>query len=519
MVINQQAINNDLLVLDELEEFWLENDFALLPHQIESAQKVINKLEGRALLADEVGLGKTIEAGLVLKEYILRREVEKCLILTPASLGYQWWFELTNKFDIDLFHNRKGRAWHYFNNHIASIDMAKREPHCDIIYEQDFDMVIVDEAHKLKNRKTLNWKFVNNLAPRYMLFLTATPIQNELKELYNLVSLLKPKLFGSYSDFKSQIGNDSATYKVLKDKLSKVMIRNQRIDSELDYTQRDVKLIPLNLTPLEQQLYDGITHLIKNEYNSYSSKNNNVFKLITLQREVCSSSFAAMKTLKKFFKSGPESLKIETKRLFELAKKIEVNQKVRVVEELLEKIEGQAVIFTEYLTTQNYICYYLYQRGIMPVKFDGTLSDNQKEWAKYRFANDGDVLVSTEAGGQGINLQFCNVIINYDLPWNPMKLEQRIGRVHRLGQADDVEIYNLSTRGTIEEKILNLLYEKIDLFESVIGGLDKIVNDEIGGQEIKKSILEIIIDSEVKEKELRTEFKDMNQDSIMQKTF
>ncbi|ADL13061.1 DEAD/DEAH box helicase [Acetohalobium arabaticum] len=488
MAINQRAVDNDLVVLDELADFWAERDFALYPHQIETAQRVIDELDGRALLADEVGLGKTIEAGLILKEYILRGEVETVLILTPASLSYQWWVELTNKFDIDIFNNRKGKGWHYFDHQIASIDLAKRERHAEVIYQRDFDMVIVDEAHKLKNSDTLNWQFVNNLSPEYMLFLTATPIQNDLDELYNLVSLLKSELFRV---------NDSD---LLKQNLDQVMIRNERTDSELDFTDRDVKLIPLELTSPEQQLYDGITELVKQEYDRCRAENRNLLHLVTLQREICSSSFAVIETLQNFLNSAAEELVPKVEQLLQLAEEIQINQKVQVVEELLKEIDGQAVIFTEYLATQNYICYYLYQRGLMPVKFDGTLNDTQKERAKRFFAEQGDVLVSTAAGRQGINLQFCNVIINYDLPWNPMKLEQRIGRVHRLGQTEEVKIYNLCTKGTIEEKIVNVLHDKINLFESVVGNLDKIVNNS-KEHNLDKSILDVIVNQEGEELE------------------
>ncbi|MBM7623438.1 DEAD/DEAH box helicase [Sporohalobacter salinus] len=486
MAINQRVVTNDLVVLDELKDFWAERNFALYPHQIETAQRVINDFNGRALLADEVGLGKTIEAGLILKEYILRGEVETVLILTPASLSYQWWVELTNKFDIDIFNNRKGKGWHYFNHQIASIDLAKRERHAEVIYKRDFDMVIVDEAHKLKNSDTLNWKFVNNLSPEYMLFLTATPVQNELEELYNLVSLLRPELFKNYES------------EALKQNLDQVMIRNERTDSELEFTDRDVKLLPLELNSREQQLYNGITDLVSQEYKRYKEENKNLLHLITLQREICSSSFAVIGTLQNFLESASEELVPKVEELLQLAKEIQINQKVQVVEELLKEIDGQAVIFTEYLATQNYICYYLYQRGLMPVKFDGTLNDTQKERAKRFFAEKGDVLVSTAAGRQGINLQFCNVIINYDLPWNPMNLEQRIGRVHRLGQTEEVKIYNLCTKDTIEEKIVNLLHEKIDLFESVVGNLDRIVNNS-KSHNLDRSILEIVVNKEGEE--------------------
>ncbi|MGM0472010.1 MAG: DEAD/DEAH box helicase [Bacillota bacterium] len=474
MAINQQTRIDKLVALDKLADYWSAEDFMLYPHQIKTAKRVINQLQGRALLADEVGLGKTIEAGLILKEYILRGAVESTLILTPAALGYQWWKELTTKFQIDLFNNRKGRGWHYFNHQIASLDLAKRDRHAAEIYKRDFDLVIVDEAHKLKNQDTLNWQFVNQLSPKYMLFLTATPIQNDLTELYNLISLLKPELFTNRQEFKAAI--NSSNKKALQQQLGQVMIRNERTDANLDFTARNVKLIPLELTATERQLYEGITNLVEDEYYSYQHKNKNPLQLVTLQREICSSSFAVENTLQKLLQESSTELQAEIEELLDLVAQIEFNQKVQVVEQILKELDEKAIIFTEYRATQNYLGYYLYQRGFLPLKFDGTLNENQKERAKECFANEGDVLISTAAGRQGLNLQFCNTIINYDLPWNPMRLEQRIGRVHRLGQTAEVKIYNLCTKGTIEEQILQLLADKIDLFESVIGNLDQIIS-------------------------------------------
>ncbi|GAB6098804.1 SNF2-related protein [Halanaerocella petrolearia] len=486
--------NDELLAIEELQDYWTKKEFSLLPHQYETATRVINQLDGRALLADEVGLGKTIEAGMILKEYLVRGDVETCLVLTPASLGFQWWTELTDKFQIDAFNNRKGKGWHYFDIIISSLDRAKRTPHCDQIYERGFDMVIVDEAHKLKNSKTMNWEFVNKIPKEHLLLLTATPIQNDLKELYNLVALVRPELFGNYKDFKKRYisgKHQAQNLEKLQNQLSEVMIRNQRKSTELEYTDRQVKLVPLDLTPVEEKLYQGVTNLVTSQYKKCLNKNKSIFHLLTLQREVCSSSFAVAKTLEKMCQDGYESIKEELEELYELAMSIEDNQKMKKVEEILEDTSGQVIIFTEYQATQSYIGYYLQQQGYNPVFFNGSLSDNQKEWAKNLFMDQGDVLVSTEAGGQGINLQFCNTIINYDLPWNPMKVEQRIGRVHRLGQDKDVNIYNLTTRNTIEEKIIDLLDKKINLFESVIGGLNNLVVDR-ANSDLGTDILEIL---------------------------
>ena len=467
MIVDERE---DLLAVDALKEHWQKQDFNLLPHQYQTVTKVINQLEGRALLADEVGLGKTIEAGMILKEYLLRGLVETCLILTPASLAFQWWQELNKKLNIDLYNNRKGKGWHYFNIIISSLDRAKRKPHREEIYKRGFDLVIVDEAHHLKNEKTLNWKFVKSIPKKYLLLLTATPLQNDLKELYNLINLLRPELYQDYNDFKDE--HVGAKRKVenlsnLQQRLSELMIRNNRSDFKLrTENDRELELIPVQLKEKERALYDKITQLVSKENKNDLTKSS--FQLLTLQREVCSSSFAVVKSLERMLeKEEYQKIWSELSDILQLAREITSNQKLAVVKEIISKVETKVIIFTEYKATQQYLGYHLHQEGYNPVFFSGDLSDNQKEWAKSRFARAGDILISTQAGGQGINLQFCNVIINYDLPWNPMKLEQRIGRVDRLGQRDDVLVYNLLTAATVEEKILRLLLEKVDLFEQI----------------------------------------------------
>ncbi|MFO7819095.1 MAG: SNF2-related protein [Halanaerobacter sp.] len=488
MIVDERE---DLLAVKALKEHWQKQNFHLLPHQYQTVTKVINQLEGRALLADEVGLGKTIEAGMILKEYLLRGLVETCLILTPASLSFQWWQELNKKFNIDLYNNRKGKGWHYFNIIISSLDRAKRKPHREEIYKRGFDLVIVDEAHHLKNEKTLNWKFVKNIPKEYLLLLTATPLQNDLKELYNLINLLRPGIYQDYSDFKDehvgakrQVENLSS----LQQRLAKLMIRNNRSDFKLRAgNDRKLKLIPVQLKEQERALYEKITQLASKENRNNVAKSS--FQLLTLQREVCSSSFAVIKSLERMLeKEEYQKIWSELEDILQLAREITSNQKLEVVKEIISKVETKVIIFTEYKATQQYLGYYLYQEGYNPVFFSGDLSDNQKEWAKSRFARAGDILISTQAGGQGINLQFCNVLINYDLPWNPMKLEQRIGRVDRLGQRDDVLVYNLLTAATVEEKILRLLLEKVDLFEQITEDQLELLLEETAEDEILNKI-------------------------------
>lgn len=180
----------------------------ILDHQLQTAEQVLESMHGRAILADEVGLGKTIEAGLILKEYMVRGLVKKALILVPASLVNQWEKELNDKFLIPAIAYRKNYSWEDNPIVISSIDSAKRFPHREAILNLDYDFILVDEAHKLKNEQTKNYQFVHELKKKYCLLLTATPVQNKLLELFNLVSLLKPGHLGNYKTFTEKYGKD-----------------------------------------------------------------------------------------------------------------------------------------------------------------------------------------------------------------------------------------------------------------------------------------------------------------------
>lgn len=470
----------ELLVLSHLQEHWRQNGFLHYPHQVETAKKVISQLRGRAILADEVGLGKTIEAGMILKEYILRGLVKRFLILVPAALCRQWEAELREKFEISTLIAHREWDWSHYQCLIASIDTAKKDCHRQEILKLYFDMVIVDEAHKLKSIQTQNWQFVNSIQKKYFLLLTATPLQNDLKELFNLITLLKPGQLGNYRNFKRKYTFDKRLPKneqELKSVLNEVMIRNKH-GANMGFTKRIVENIPIELTELEKTLYENITRFVRTNLLQQSS-GLGTLPLLTLQREICSSTFAAVLTLYKLAQKMDEApeLQQEASYLFKLAQQVKQNSKMIVVEELVKKTTEKIIIFTEYLGTQSYIRSRLEQAGFLTLAFDGHLSTSKKELTKFQFKQRPEyrVMVCTESGGEGINLQFCNTMINYDLPWNPMRLEQRIGRIHRLGQAKDVYIYNLSTKGTIEEHLLRLLTEKVRMFELVIGESERVI--------------------------------------------
>ncbi len=481
-------ISKDLISIDKIK-------VRLYPHQIDTAYKVINFLQNKALLADEVGLGKTIEAGIVLKELILRGVAENILILTPASLTLQWQAELQYKFD-EQFKIVKGiEDW---NNPklISSLDLAKRPEHKIYSLKKNWDLVIVDEAHKLKNPETQNYKLVDSLSKKNILFLTATPLENSLLELYNITNLIRPGLFGTMKRFKDNfIEKDERTLKnvnELKKYLETVMIRNKRSDTIINLPDRKTENIFIDQTDKEQELYADVTQYVINGYwNNYES-----FKLINLQRAVTSSSYAIKKSLWNYIdKSNDINERRTLLSLYSKASSILENSKGKILNDTLEKINSKVLIFTAFLSTQDYLYDLLSQQGLKVIKFHGALNNIEKKQALESFEKYGDVLISTDAGNEGLNLQFCNIIVNYDLPWNPMVLEQRIGRIHRIGQTREVLIINMVLNKSIEEYIFEILTKKIKMFETVVGDIDLILSNIQSSKSFEERILEILASS------------------------
>lgn len=473
-----------------------------MPHQIETAKRVLYEMRGRAILADEVGLGKTIEAGLILKEYMIRGLVRKVLILVPASLVLQWVRELNQKFGIQATAQKKDYMWTQIDIVIASMDTAKREPHKSIILSQEYDMLIIDEAHKLKNSKTSNYIFVNQIRKKYCLLLTATPVQNDLGELYNLITMLKPGQLGGQGQFQSDYVVDKRIPKneqLLQQELSKVMIRNRRSDGGIAFTRRHVRNIPLSLSTEEQALYQGVTDFVRGRFRDASEDAGSMLSLLTLQREVCSSRDAVFLTLVNLFKKMDEQSPYRTQiwGLISLIKQITTNTKAEKAMELILSFDklDKVIVFTEYRATQEYLMKFFKDHGLAAVSYRGGMNRGKKDWMMDLFRNRAQIMVATEAGGEGINLQFCHNMINFDLPWNPMRVEQRIGRVHRLGQNRDVFIYNLCTLGTIEEHIVSLLHEKINMFELVIGDLDTILEQMEEQSTLENRLQRIMLES------------------------
>jgi SNF2 family DNA or RNA helicase len=477
-------------------------------HQLVAALRALHEMRGRALLADEVGLGKTIEAGIVMKELIHRGLVRTVLVLTPASLTEQWREELHNKFHEDFTVMETPRDWAAvraadWGRWIVSLDRAKLDHQSEGILAREYDLLIVDEAHKLKNRSTRAWQFVNQLRKRYVLMLTATPVQNDLMELYSLVTILAPGQLGTVRAFRRHFldARDERQPKhasSLRRLLNDVMIRNRRSKVNIQFPRRNAAIYHLSLSEAEWLLYSDVTEYIRQRFRAQDSSKHLRLTLITLQKELSSSPQAVAQTLRNMAadRAHGDQVRGELLRFLELAEAIPVSRKLLAVREILERFPGQFVIFTEYRQTQEAIVRQLHDWGIAAVGFHGGLDIQQKEAAVAAFRGDDTrpghgvrVLVSTESGAEGRNLQFCHQLINYDLPWNPMRVEQRIGRLHRLGQAQDVTIFNLSCNETIEAHVIHLLARKIRMFELVIGELDMILGNLESGQRSFEDLL------------------------------
>jgi SNF2 family DNA or RNA helicase len=467
-------------------------------HQLETALRALRDMRGRALLADEVGLGKTIEAGIVMKELIERGLVRTVLVLTPASLTEQWREELYSKFGesfsvVDDVSQWQEVAEAESGRWIVSLDRAKMDRHSQGVLGREYDLLIVDEAHKLKNRGTLAWKFVNQIRKRYVLMLTATPIQNDLLELYSLITILSPGQLGTVRSFrrhflqnadKRQPKNENSLRRLLND----VMIRNRRSSVDVTFPRRRAAIYHLGLSEPEWQLYTRVTDYIRRRFRDVDSNKHLRLTLITLQKEVCSSPQAVASTLRKMVQDREhgDNVRAELMGFLELAESIPIGRKLEAVREILDRFPGKFLIFTEYRQTLETVVNQLESWGISTQGFHGGMDIRQKEAAVARFRSETEegarVLVSTESGAEGRNLQFCHQLINYDLPWNPMRVEQRIGRLHRLGQEKDVTIFNLSCHETIEAHIIELLARKIRMFELVIGELDLILGNLDGAK-------------------------------------
>jgi len=491
-----------------------------LPHQPEGALRILRDFNGNALLADEVGLGKTITTGLVLRECIDRGFVKKALILTPPSLVDQWVAELKEKFELDFTIIEEEKDWD--NNFvIASLDRVKtydralRKFKHEKALSSSWDILIVDEAHKLKDKRTMRWKFVDRIQKKRFLILTATPFQNDLMELYNLLHLLKRGHLGTINEFRRNFmdrGNKRIPFnpRDLKRKLDEVMVRRKRSETKVDYKKRIPKIISIDLSKEEFEIYETICEMLKTRYFSVSGNEiNGKLAIYALLPKVTSSSRSAIESLTKIINDDKyhSDTKEIARKIVEGYKNIKIDSKieklVEIVKEIMKEDSKQKIlIYTKYPSTQRYIAEKLSPFGIKIVQFTGGLTREEKTELIKQFKGDANIMISTETGAEGLNFQFCNNLINYDLPWNPMAVEQRIGRLDRIGQTRDINIYSLATKGTMEEHVVDLIINKMCCIGLVIGELPIILfnlgldgEGKFGINKIEEMLMNKFIDS------------------------
>jgi len=353
----------------------------------------------------------------------------------------------------------------------------------------------VDEAHHLKNRATRNWKLVNAVQKTFLLLLTATPVQNNLEELYNLVTLLRPGHLKTLKAFKEEFvtrGNptDPRNREKLRQLLKEVMIRNTRSVTQLHLPPRFAFTTRVSPSPAESDFYQKVSEFVTEQAHLPSTH----IPKMTLRRlleAAGSSHIAALRMLEKIAAQSTDGIQDEAKEILAIGETIRMGSKSQKVIEILRASPEQKIIFVNYLATLEYLQQILQEQNIPHTVFQGNLTPSQKQAAMSSFKDGCPILLTTGIGGEGYNLQFCHMMINYDLPWNPMQIEQRIGRIHRIGQEKEVQVYNFCAAGSLEDHILDVLDRKINMFELVVGEIDMILGRIAGEQEFSDLVYEI----------------------------
>jgi superfamily II DNA or RNA helicase len=467
-------------------------------YQVETVRKVLKQYRGRVLLADEVGLGKTVEAGMVLKEYVLRGMAERILILTPASLVGQWRDEMASKFGIEcatthdpLLRSDPAAFWAQ-PRVIASIAAARRKEHAETLAALDYDVIVVDEAHHLRDQSSASYQLVNRLQKRFLLLLSATPVQNSLLELYNLLTLLQPGIFKTQKEFRSVYmvpgkPREPANRDRLRDLMRSVMVRNTRALAALRMPRRHASTLRATPDAAEAACYEELTTLVRET----ASGNDGTHRL-SLQHLLAaagSSPGAAAAAIARFAERHPKDKRWTG--LLARTRAIEAGAKEAALMRLLAQNPGEKkLVFVHQRDSLMHLADRLRQRNMPFALFSGDMSGPQKDAAVDAFRDQVPILLCTESGGEGRNLQFCNTLINFDIPWNPMAIEQRIGRIDRIGQTREVFIFNLVTAGTIEDAVLRILDEKINMFELVVGEVGAILGEIDEQQDFSTLVLD-----------------------------
>jgi ERCC4-related helicase len=564
------------------------SDIDINPHQIEAFCVAVASLKsGGVILADEVGLGKTIEAGLVIK-YILHAGAKRILLIMPSNLRKQWQIELEEKFDIntivvdsfniDEYYEQVGKDNKKPVVVICSYTYASKK--AELFSRTDWDFVVFDEAHKLRNVHKSGVKTAKNIyeitkgIPKIML--TATPLQNNLLDLYGLVYFIDEKIFFDKRLFAKKYIK-TKEFIELKTHIKPVLQRTLRKDvtDYISFKQRVCITVDFKLSPKEAALYVMVNEYLKKDIIYAIPSSNRSLITVVIRKLLASSSHAVAATfevLKDRLTALKESTRLESVEkgldyffdfldddyedeenalkqtelydrdkvnefiqheinvvddIIKLATSITTNAKANALMNALgtafEKqrelgINEKAVVFTESIRTQEFLYNELINKGYAGevLLFNGNPTDKKttdiyKAWKARNyskafgsrnvetkhaivdyFKNNCKVLLVTDAGSEGLNLQFCNSVINYDLPWNPQKIEQRIGRCHRYGQVNDTIVINLlNTENVADKRVYEILSEKFELFEGVFGASDQALGLLESGMDFEKRIMQI----------------------------
>jgi len=516
-----------------------------LPHQIRALSQAMHGDRIRYLLADEVGLGKTIEAGLILRELKLRGMVKRVLVVAPKGLVTQWVAEMELHFgeefqllipgDFQAYQRFSGKdnIWQNFEQVVVPMDSVKpmdsrrgwsaeqvaqyNQRRFEDLVQAGWDLVIVDEAHRLggSTDQVARYRLGQGLADAapYFLMLSATPHQGKTDAFHRLVSLLDEQAF---PDIESVSREHVQPYVIRTEK-------RQAIDSEGKplFKPRKTEMLTIaweDRHRQQQSLYDAVTEYVREGYNQAILEKRSYigFLMILMQRLVVSSTSAIKTTLNRRLDSlqmPQEQLTLfplyeeddwadldgqgqvdtllttrlkalknehaEVKLLLSAASQCEqscTDAKAEALLDTLYRLQAEeadtdlkALVFTEFVPTQQMLSQFLSDRGFSVVCLNGSMSMQQRKEVQEAFAQKTRILVSTDAGGEGLNLQFCHVVINYDMPWNPMRLEQRIGRVDRIGQTHAVRAINLVLEGSVECRVREVLEEKLGVILEEFG--------------------------------------------------
>jgi len=581
--------------IDRLSMSLFDAQVDLNPHQIEAALFALQSpLSKGVILADEVGLGKTIEAGIVLCQYWAERK-RRILVICPASIRKQWALELEEKFNLpslvldskSLKEMRKQGSDPFVSSAILIMSFNFANSIREEIRARTWDIVVIDEAHKLRNAYRPSNKVGQGIRwateDCRKILLTATPLQNSLMELYGLSTLIDEHIFGDPTSFRAQFANALGNLNALRERLSafcKRTLRNQ-VSEYIRYTERRAITRPFRPTDNEHALYEAISEFLRREESYALPKRQKHLTALILRKLLASSSQAIAATLEmlctrlenllaneqeneeEFTESLIENEDIEDDLLDEILAEepeheFQFNSDEIDTDKLKEELSTlrqlaawarrigedtkskallkaiaigfeqmntlgaarKAVIFTESRKTQDYLKNYLENHGYRGqiVLFNGSNNDPEttviyNHWLETNretgrasgsrdidvrtaliehFRDSATLMIATEAAAEGINLQFCSLVVNYDLPWNPQRIEQRIGRCHRYGQQYDVVVINfLNERNEADRRVLELLSEKFKLFNGIFGASDEVLGSIESGVDFEKRILAI----------------------------